>query len=89
MHDAPRPTAPVREALAAYAHGAWCRWMRYMWSKCTPNADGSLTIPAWAVDRWERQMSTPYVELPQGERASDRQEADAMLAIFAQEPDHG
>ena len=89
MHDAPRPTALVRESLAAYAHGAWCGWMRYMWSKCTPNADGSLTIPAWAVDRWERQMSTPYVELPQDERASDRQEADAILAIVVKEPDHG
>jgi len=60
--------------------------MRYMWSKCTPNADGSLTIPAWAVLRWERQMNTVYTDLPESERESDRKEADTMLAIVAKEP---
>jgi len=87
MDDATRPTAPVREALAAYAHEAWSGWMRYMWSKSAPNADGSLTIPAWAVLRWERQMNTAYTDLPESERESDRKEADAILVIVAQEPE--
>lgn len=71
----------TREALAAYAHDAWSGWMRYMVSKCEQRDDGSLVMPAWAVERWTRQMSTPYAELPEGEKTSDRAEADKMLAI--------
>lgn len=73
----------VREALAAYAHDAWSGWMRYMLSKAPLNADGTWTMPAWAVERWTRQMTTAYTELPEEERASDRKEADQMLAIVA------
>lgn len=74
-------TNPTREALAAYAHDAWSGWMRYMWSKATANADGTITLPLWAVERWQRQMTTAYADLPESEKASDRKEADQMLAI--------
>jgi len=74
----------TREALAAYAHEAWAGWMRYMFSKAEPNADGSWTMPAWAVERWQRQMRTPYAELPESEKASDRKEADEMLSIMCE-----
>lgn len=71
----------TREQLADYAHEAWSGWMRYLFTKSTRNADGTVTIPAWAVERWERQVATPYAQLPDGEKASDRTEADRMLAI--------
>lgn len=73
----------LREALAAYAHdGAWSGWMKYQFSKGDLNPDGSWTMPAWAVERWMRQMNTPYNQLSESERASDRAEADKMLAII-------
>jgi hypothetical protein len=71
----------AREALAAYAHEAWSGWKEYEFSKGTLNADGTWTMPAWAVERWTRQMHTPYDALPEAEKDSDRKEADAMLAI--------
>ena len=71
----------VREQLADYAHDAWSGWMKYLFSKCHVNQDGSVTVPAWAVERWTRQMNTPYAELPEGEKESDRKEADRMLRI--------
>jgi hypothetical protein len=71
-----------REALAAYAHEAWSGWMRYLFEKSTRNADGTVTIPAWAVERWERQVATPYSALSEQEKASDRDEADKMLEII-------
>lgn len=71
-----------REKLAEYAHVAWAGWIRYMFSKCTLNPDGTLTIPAWAVDRWSRQMNTDYCDLPASEQASDLAEADRMLEII-------
>ena len=53
------------EKLAEYAHIAWSGWMNYMFSKCTRNDDGTLTIPAWAIERWTRQMTTSYADLPE------------------------
>ena len=70
------------ENLAAYARDAWSGWMRYLFEKSTQNADGTVTIPKWAVQRWSRQMNTFYSELPEDERESDRLEALAMLSII-------
>ena len=73
----------IREQLAAYSHDAsWGGWMRYMFNKGTHNADGTWTMPADLVERWARQMKTPYAELPESEKSSDRDEADKMLAII-------
>lgn len=74
----------LREALAAYAHEAWSGWMRYFFSRGEFHADGSFTIPAMCVERWQRQMNTAYADLPEGEKESDRAEADRMLALFAE-----
>lgn len=71
----------LRESLAALAHEQWSGWMTYMFRKCISNDDGTVTIPAWAVERWQRQMSTPYSQLPESERESDRRQADKVLAI--------
>lgn len=72
----------VREDLAAYAHNAWSGWWLYAFSKGTVNGDGTLTFPAWAVERWVRQMRTEYADLSEEEKLSDRAEADQMLAIM-------
>jgi len=69
------------EKLAEYAHEAWAGWIRYMFSKGTIYPDGSLTLPDWAVERWLRQAETPYGELPEEEKKSDREEAIKMIGI--------
>jgi hypothetical protein len=74
-----------REALAEYAHEAWSGWMLYLFAKSQANDDGTVTIPAWAVERWSRQMDTEYDRLPEQEKESDRAEADKMLALIAPE----
>lgn len=71
----------TREQLAAYAHEAWSGWMYYLFQKGTFNPDGSFTILPESAERWARQLSTPYRELPEREKISDREEADKMLAI--------
>ncbi len=72
----------LREKLAEYAHEAWSRWMRYLFSKSTVNDDGSVTIPASLVKRWARQMNTDYLMLLNSEQQSDILEADKMLSIM-------
>jgi hypothetical protein len=41
-----------------------------------------MTIPAWAVERWTRQMNTEYSGLAEPEKDSDRREADKFLAVL-------
>lgn len=74
----------LREALAALAHEQWSGWWLYAFSKGAVNDDGTLTLPAWAVTRWTRQMKTPYHELPEDEKESDRTEADRVLRAIQQ-----
>jgi hypothetical protein len=80
--SAPRDEA-LRAALAAYAHDAWAGWMRYMFSQCTNQADGSLIIPPALVGRWTRQMCQSYVQLPESETLSDLAEADKILEVMS------
>ena len=69
------------EALAEYAHEAWAGWMSYLFSKSPNNDDGTWTMPKEFADRWRRQMGTPYAELSENEKQSDREEAFKMLKI--------
>ena len=59
------------EKLAAIEHERWADWQKYMHSKCHRNG-GALVIPTVLVEQWERQISTPYAELSEEEKESDR-----------------
>jgi len=74
--------ALVREELAELVHKQWVGWMAYLFGKCETDHDGALTIPSWAVRRWKRQMGTPYFDLSEEEKESDRKEADKILELF-------
>jgi len=73
----------IREELAAYAHEAWSGWMKYMFGLSVMSENGSCTLLADLVLRWHRQMHTPYADLPENEKESDRKEADRVLAIMS------
>jgi hypothetical protein len=72
---------PVVEALAGYAHDAWSGWMRYLFNKSELQPSGEILITNDLADRWSRQIETPYAELPEDEKESDRKEARKMLDI--------
>jgi hypothetical protein len=72
----------LKEGLAEYAHNQWSGWMEYLFEKSTKNEDGTVTIPKLAVERWERQVKTPYIELSEQEKESDRKEAEGMINII-------
>jgi len=69
----------IVEELAAIEHERWSHWQRYMHEKSTRQSDGSLVIAAELVERWERQMETPYSELSQEEKESDREQVRTYL----------
>jgi predicted alpha/beta hydrolase len=71
------------ETLAAAEHDRWSHWQRYLHAQCTEEPDGSLRIPAHLVRQWSRQMTTPYGDLTEAERNSDREQVHRYLPIIA------
>ena len=74
----------LTQALAAYSHAAWSKWMKYLFAQAIEeeDGDGAVIIPKEFVERWKRQMSTDYKDLPADEQISDVSEAHEMIAIF-------
>ena len=62
----------LREKLADLEHQQWRHWTGYM-------------ILKWSVKncrKWSKQILTPYSELTEKEKDSDRKWADKSLALF-------
>jgi len=68
------PERNLFEKLASIEHERWADWQKYLHSKCTKDSNGNLIIPKELVDRWERQIETPYDELTEKEKDSDREQ---------------
>lgn len=72
----------LREKVAALCHEQWSGWWAYSFQFGTFNDDGTFTLDADKVKRWKRQMNTPYSELSEAEKDSDRKEADRFLRLI-------
>jgi hypothetical protein len=70
------------EILADIEHERWSKWMRYMFECGTLGTDGSWRMPADKVERWQRQAKTPYAELSDREKQSDRNEVKTTLTAL-------
>ncbi|BAY12777.1 hypothetical protein [Calothrix sp. NIES-2098] len=62
----------IREKLAELEHIQWSHWTAYMLDNLTPEN----------IDRWRRQINTPYSELSEVEKESDRKWANKVLEIL-------
>lgn len=67
------------ESLAAIEHDRWASWQRYVHDHCQRLEDGALVIPADLAARWEAQIETPYAELSEQEKDSDREQVQRYL----------
>jgi hypothetical protein len=79
--DQPAPEE-LMEKLSAIEHERWADWQRYVFSKCEVLIDGSTMIPRWAVEQWTRQINTPYGQLTESEKESDRREVRRYLPLI-------
>lgn len=71
------------EQLAAIEHERWAHWQRFMHGKGERRLDGSLVLPADLVAKWDRLIDTPYTELSEKERESDRDQVRRYLPTVA------
>lgn len=72
-------SAETVEHLAAIEHERWAHWQRYVHDRCARQEDGSLVVPAELAARWAAQIETPYSELSEQERESDREQVQRYL----------
>lgn len=79
--------AELIELLADKEHTSWAHWMAYLFSTCEMQADGSMCIPPDLVERWRRQVATPYNELAEREQQSDRNRVAHILPIIEEYKD--
>lgn len=67
------------EALADYTHDVWSHWMKYFLNRFpvySLDMDTKLVllyIPKKDIQRWTNQMNTPYKDLTEKEKESDRE----------------
>ena len=69
------------EELAAIEHERWAHWQRHLHEQCDALPDGSLVLPSNLVTRWGRQLSTPYEQLSEQEKESDRDQVRRAIPI--------
>lgn len=62
----------LREVLADLEHEQWSHWTKHMLDNLTPKN----------IERWKRQIETPYSQLTEKEKDSDREWADKVLSLF-------
>lgn len=72
----------LREALSDVSHEIWSHWMRYLFTTLDTTPECGAVIPHERLSRWHRQMHTPYNELTEAEKDSDREQADKILAVL-------
>jgi len=78
----------LRESLAALSHAQWAGWMDYLFGLSVEMPNGTVVIPKALVARWKRQMATKYALLSEGEKDSDRTEADKVIALLGNAHEH-
>lgn len=72
-----------REKIAALCHEQWSGWMKYLFARCYFTRDGAPVIAKEDYQRWDRQTRTPFDKLGDGEKNSDRKEADRFIALIS------
>jgi hypothetical protein len=60
------------EKLAELEHIQWAHWTKYMLNNLTPDN----------IERWKRQIKTPYNDLSEKEKDSDREWAKMAYDIM-------
>jgi hypothetical protein len=75
-------SAGLLQELAAVEHERWSHWQQYMHEQGHRQPDGSLTLPAELVSRWDKQIQTAYSDLSPAEQKSDQEQVQRYLPVL-------
>jgi hypothetical protein len=62
------------EALAAIEHERWSDWQEYVHESCGHDEYDRLILDPDRYNGWKRQIATPYADLSEREKQSDREQ---------------
>ena len=94
-------TEETREEMAALEHEQWAHWTKYMLGLLRPviglgfyeargcglENEEDIVKARDALARWRRQIATPYADLSEQEKNSDREWADKVIKIIQAAPE--
>lgn len=60
------------EIMAEIMHETFSHWMKYLFTVSAETMVGDVVIPAKYCEKWRRQMNTPFANLLESEKESDR-----------------
>jgi len=69
----------IVEELASIEHERWAHWQQYLHGRGIRQPDGSLLLSSELVGQWEAQIATPYADLSEDEKQSDREQVHRYL----------
>ena len=67
------------EKLAAIQHDIWAHWQKYVHNH---KLNKDLTLSLEDVEHWNLQIMTPYVDLTEKEKDSDREQVDKFWHLI-------
>ena len=67
------------EKLAAVQHDIWAHWQGYVHNQKLSKA---LSITREDFDHWQHQIETPYAELSEKEKDSDREQVEKFWPLI-------
>lgn len=79
----PQDNEPLREKLAAIEHERWADWQKWCHEVLRGNSPSLETLKV--LERWDKQIATPYKDLSRKEQLSDREQVDRYWPLFQAE----
>lgn len=68
-------TDELREQLAAIEHERWSDWQKWCHQVLRENMGANADLEK-VLERWDKQIATPYAELSDQEKTSDMEQVD-------------
>lgn len=72
----------VKERFAREIHNIWSHWTQYMFQVELVDIGDSYRLSNKTAERWQRQMDTPYSELTETEKDSDRKQVEKLWPLI-------
>jgi len=69
----------IMDKFGEAQHKIWADWMKFLFTEGYDMEDGSFKMKREKVERWRRQMNTPYEELTRKEQETDIKVAQDYL----------
>lgn len=75
-------TKEIKERFAALEHQRWSNWMKYLFTKGKVTKEGHFQIDKIFYEWWEKESKTPYSNLQESQKISDRKEVGKYFIYY-------